>query len=302
MLENNELSKSSSMSYAEFENAKKQRIINAIQNFAIPTTKSDLFEFITSLQAKTKGTYRKAYKNKLEECLLKAQALFPNDKLFVGLIEENKKRKVEKAKKLIYAIGIPVLFAALVVLFFILKPTPTHKSLEKTTIAVDKALKEGDTQKAMTIFFEYKGKGRYRQPERDLAENGTAQSIIDACLADGNLRDAIRIGNAAGMDYGEWDGYEKAMASTIYDYCISHGDFETAKSIYSTANCEFHYHGEYIKDVVTYLCEHGKKDEAQKFLNNNIDKVTSYDHLYESGNGDPKHYVKNIIQKIINHY
>jgi hypothetical protein len=181
-------------------------------------------------------------------------------------------------------------------LLFSLIPTPTNRSVEKSSIAIEKALKENKTTEAVNIFLEFEG-GKWQ-----LAKNGAAQSIIDACLANENLKDAIRVGNAAEMEYDDAYDYNSQMASTIYDYCISHGDFETAKTIYNTATCEFRFHGKYIMDVVRYYCEHGEKDKAQKFLNTNAVNITSYDDFYKSGNGDPTVYVKKIIQRIIDQY
>ena len=219
-----------------------------------------------------------------------------NDKIFTDLVEEYKNRKKKEMKQRLYTIGVMLLLAISLVLFFILRPTPIHRSLEKSTMAINTALKEGDASKAIEIFLKYKG------DKYELAENGSALSIVKACLADGNLDDAMMVGYAAEMKYESWQDYEKTLASTIYEYCINNGAFDTAKEVYNTANCEFEFHGRYIKDVVTYLCEHGRKDEAQKFLDKNIDIVGNCDKLYKSGNGDAKIYVKRIIQKVINQY
>ena len=271
--------------------------------------KASLLAFVTWLRPQStddKNPLANSYYKKYAECVNKIKVSFSNDNelhQFIGHFDaDNKKIKKQKIfnltiKNYFFWAGVVVL----AILIFILKPTPTYKSIEKSSMAVENALKEGNTSKAINIFLEFEGSGKHKG-KWQLAENGTAQSIIDACLTDENLKDAIRVGNAAGMKYGDVYDYNEKMASTIYEYCISHGDFETAKSIYHTANCEFDFHGKYIKDVVTYLCEHGKKDEAQKFLNNNIDIITSYDDLYKSGNGDPVPYVKRIIQGIIDQY
>lgn len=64
----------------------KNKIKNAIKHFAIPNTKNDLFEFVTSLQSKFNDrTYGKEYYQKLEECIEKIKILFPEDPIFAGI-------------------------------------------------------------------------------------------------------------------------------------------------------------------------------------------------------------------------
>lgn len=290
----------SSLLQKEADTVKMEKIIDS---YPIPMDKASLLAFVTWLRPQSTDTgnpLANAYYKKYAECVNKIKVSFANDKElcpFIAHFTEDEK-KIKKQKIVNITLKNKWFWAGIVVLallFFILKPAPTYKSIEKSSLAIEKALKQSKTAEAVNIFLEFEGSGKHAG-KWQLAENGAAQSIIDACLADDNLKDAIRVGEAAGM------GYPDIMASTIYEYCIGHGDFETAKKIYKTAYCNFHFHGKFIKDVVNYYCEHGEKDKAQKFLNNNISDISSYDELYRQGNGDPVVYVKKIIQGIIDQY
>lgn len=72
-----------------------ERIRQIISNFPIPNTKSDLMEFILSLESKIQVSdyYTDAYWVKYQECLAKASFLFPNDKEMLRLLSNSKKTK-----------------------------------------------------------------------------------------------------------------------------------------------------------------------------------------------------------------
>lgn len=76
---------------------KKEQII---RSFPIPTTKSDLFEFITSLKPKTSinAEFSDAYFEKYLECIDKTRILFPGDEKLMLLVEEAEKYKKERKK------------------------------------------------------------------------------------------------------------------------------------------------------------------------------------------------------------
>ena len=61
------------------------------------------------------------------------------------------------------------------------------------------------------------------------------------------------------------------------------GEYENAKGIYQTAYTYERFNGKYIKDVVVSLCESGKKEEGERFLNIHKDEITKDDEL-----GKPK--------------
>ena len=68
----------------------EKRVAQVIKNFPIPNTKSDLFEFIISLQSKINDgnedyDFDDAYKAKLDECVKKAEILFSKDQQMFDL-------------------------------------------------------------------------------------------------------------------------------------------------------------------------------------------------------------------------
>ena len=82
-----------------FEVGREQ--VTAIKNFPVPTTKEDLLDFAISMQSKwnssTEGDdqvgLKSAYKAKYDECVNKAQILFPNDPMFQGVFEQHQADK-----------------------------------------------------------------------------------------------------------------------------------------------------------------------------------------------------------------
>lgn len=98
-------------------------IETTIENFAVPNTKSDLFEFITFLKTKEKtAVYSDVYHAKLEECLSKAKYIFPNDSIFNSIFEEqeNKKKKKGKKQNTTMIIMLLIAFGSASLLFFLL--------------------------------------------------------------------------------------------------------------------------------------------------------------------------------------
>lgn len=283
-----------------------------IEKYPIPMEKASLLAFITWLRPQSmdvKNPLANEYFKKYSECVNKIQASFANDKELQPYISyyERDVKKIRTQKTLNLTIKNAwfwILLVLFIILFFILKPTPVHKSAEKSSYAIEKALKKGNTQKAIDIFLKFEDKEYGKYP---LVKIGVATSIIKSCLENGNVKDAMNIGNAAGMKYNDpLNEYNAQAALLIYDYCISNGDFETAKIVYHTASSQSYYHGKYIKDVCTYLCKNGKKDEAQKFLNIHIGEIRYDDKLGKSVNynddlGKQKEVAK-IIQDIIDKY
>ena len=98
----------------------KKRIKNVIQNFSVPNTKSDLFEFTVSLQSKINGDYGDAYYAKLEECIAKIKLLFPNDAMFKTILEarQQKQEELQREKRKKMMIFLPVgIILSLIILY-----------------------------------------------------------------------------------------------------------------------------------------------------------------------------------------
>ena len=301
---NSAIKELSNLLQRESDIEKMERIIDS---FPIPMDKATLLAFLTWLRPQsvdTKNPLANSYFKKYAECVNKIRVSFSTDnelQQFVSFFETDE-QKVRKQKLLNntlsllknkwFYVGLAVCF----ILFLIFKPTPIHKSIEKSSAAIEQALKDGDTHKATEIYLTFQGDEVY-----EFRQNET-ERIMDACLETDNFKDALRIGNKYGLAFGsEWSHNikEASLAQKLYNYCINHNDFENARIIVKSADYsdEKKFIGMYIKDVVVRLCEQGKKDDARTFLNNNKDEIDSeYDKL-----GKSNEVVKK-IQNIINSY
>lgn len=80
----------------EYEEALYDIQHEIITTFPIPSTKADLFEFLASLEPRTKDS--DSYRQKFQECYRKAELLFPGDPMFTPFAETQQelKRKQEE--------------------------------------------------------------------------------------------------------------------------------------------------------------------------------------------------------------
>lgn len=89
-----------------------------IKSFPVPTTKEDLLDFAITMQSKWNSStlsdrlagLESAYKAKYDECVNKAQVLFPNDPMFQGVFEQHQAdngpiRKIFRAIKRFFMFG-----------------------------------------------------------------------------------------------------------------------------------------------------------------------------------------------------
>lgn len=84
----------------DIDEATTKSIVSLIENFPIPNSKADIFDFLTALKPKIEiksedNTYtlRKAYFVKYQECLEKAKMLFPGDSRVNYFVESFPKLK-----------------------------------------------------------------------------------------------------------------------------------------------------------------------------------------------------------------
>jgi uncharacterized Zn finger protein (UPF0148 family) len=263
------------------------RIHAAIRNFPVPNTKADLMEFIITMKTKmsdNQSLYADAYRTKYKECIDKARMLFPHDKDLAPFLEEDKKMgwwksKSQRTKMLIIGIAIWIVLLAIILPITLSYSSTDSKVKSENSKEITTALKTGDTQEAVKLFL-----------ASDETDKKLAGSIVDACLSEENLDDAMRIASSVEAKYDD------IISTKLYDYYINHGEYEKAKGIYQTAYNHERFNGKYIKDVVVSLCESGKKKEAERFLNIHKDEITKNDEL-----GRPKKVI-NDISSIIESY
>lgn len=97
----------------EIKKNKIETIAQTIKSFPIPTTKADLFEFITTMQANmlSEEIYKlegAAYMTKYNEALIKAKAMCGTDTIFVNFLtdKENVLSEYKKAHKKQKGVGL----------------------------------------------------------------------------------------------------------------------------------------------------------------------------------------------------
>ena len=194
ILENNKLVKQKGV---DLDAEKRRRIDNVIKNFPVPTTKSDLFEFITALQSKTDGYNGHAYEAKLNECIEKAKLLFSDDKMFRKLIdsaETNQKKKKKRDK--MFGFGLFFGLFAFVGMFFLLSTGGReHICPSKCLKAVQSAIDEGKYKKAENLIIEFTG-GRDSKDGHEYEIGDCHESVVAlerALLKEGRLEEAEEI-------------------------------------------------------------------------------------------------------------
>ena len=270
MLENNKLEQTEGMSPHDLEVEKKQRIVNAIQNFPIPTTKSDLFEFITSLQSKTSGKYGKAYTAKLEECILKAKTLFSNDKMFADLVGKYEKKKADKKAKTkkFLLIGIPALIVIVVALILIIGAVKKSNYVkhygEDLKEKVVELVQQGDVEKAEQYVWDFDPIFSFDRDAQD-----ACRSIIQFYIDNGESDKAISFCDKIVAKHGNGWGkggisLKEGIGQPIMNYLISKKQYLEAEEYVNTES-EYNYES-FVKQCVTEMAKDGKKDEAMAFF------------------------------------
>ena len=102
------------------EKSMTEAIVSLIENFPVPNTKADIYDFLTALKPKVLNgkmddhDIRNAYFIKYQECLEKANLLFPDDPRldnFVKSLPHMKKRLLVTSDGFFLGISLPVIFS-----------------------------------------------------------------------------------------------------------------------------------------------------------------------------------------------
>lgn len=256
----------------KYEIELKNRKKTIIESFAIPTTKSDLFEFISSLQSKSKDDeLYNSYNSKLEECIVKAKALFPDDIQIARLIEQhNAKAKLRKKQAMIKGIVSFICCAVALCLcaIYINNKIYNQKLLTDSTLcreAIDDAVRKGDIVKAEKLFYNFEDKS-------DLGDEKVVDALVKYYLSNDMLAEAEEVAAAEDVKINYYTG--NATATAIITYLINHDMFEEANKYYGV-----YYKGNYLYDVISYMCHNGRQNEARIFLQRHISEITKQNHI-----------------------
>lgn len=216
------------------QNKAKAQVIKTI---AIPSTKADLVEFITTLSVRMverseDKRITDAYSLKNKECITKADLLFPNDSTFNTLkndyTEANKKWQKQRNWKLVRHYGPSVLLiTALIVVPIITKSIrSSQQEEEQTKIEQLKTLLDnGDIESAKLLF---------------------------------------------DQEFSTDDEIRKIM----YNAYINNGLYDEA-SVFVPTDPEDYYL--YMEEVVNILTKTNSKSEAKKFIKRKIPYFYQYD-------------------------
>lgn len=249
----------------KYKKIAQERKKTIIETFPIPNTKSDLFEFITALLPKIGDRQLgKAYRAKVEECILKANTLFPNDSTFAKItnqaqldIKKHKQRKLIIILSIICAailgIGIPTLWGV------------THSKAYNQK-QIDKYINIGKPEKAVKYCLRDYKNADYDQYRVSiaLAETGKVDEAISLYLLHHGKK-SLNI-----FDDPSPEALRKALIrEKRYDEAV---EFTNYKS-----------YGTTILWIVEDYCKDGKKQEAHRFLRlHSLKNIDRYDKLHET--------------------
>ncbi len=221
-----------------------------------------MFEFITALLPKIGDRQLgKAYRAKVEECILKANTLFPNDSTFAKItnqaqldIKKHKQRKLIIILSIICAailgIGIPALWGI------------THSKAYNQK-KINEYLNQGRPEKAVKFCMRDYKYADYDQLRvcNALAEKGKADEAISLYLVS-HSKDTYKSENTAEI--------RKALIrEKRYDEALEYTNYET--------------YGLTVFWILQDYCNDGKKQEAHRFLRlHSLKNIDRYDKLHET--------------------
>lgn len=259
-----------------------------ITTFPIPNTKADLFEFISALTPKVDDkNIGNAYFVKLDECIIKAKSLFPNDEIFVKLIKEYEIDKAQRKRKLI--IKICTIVAALIAVIIIACVAVNNYQLrhdkEKCEAAMKEAILNGNLSKA------YKLMTRYNDYISEIDD--AIILLVQAYIDNNDLESAKNVVEQCERRSGYFD-YRVYLP--IGYYLIEQGQYEEAEKY---MHCEWiSTCTEYIYFAAQHMCKNGEVKKAQIFYNQ---KMKQYAQIFNQNLKEKQKFVK-IMNDLIASY
>ena len=309
---------------------KKKEII---ETFPLPNTKADLLEFLTALKPRIvdqSSEFADAYFKKYAECVEKARVSFGGDKQLQPFIDDfsQVEKKIKKKKYVNFLKKHwPLVFYGLVVVvagigfgIYTLSSLISHNiasaKFEKQKTIFAKHISNGDAESAKSVFKEMK-----------TCFYDGALDLIKLYTSSGDVYNAIEVYEKLTPEHcsmfdieyshkrhGSNNQYEPEATNLIRKELIKLGDYDLAwhysekESWGHDPNDYVHadYYYRFMAEVVNYLCENNKKQEARKFVNKYIQwfstNVDVLDWSYESykNYNSPKSKAK--LLQIISNY
>lgn len=296
-----EISEAKSKIASKYEALCIKRKQTIIEMFPIPSTKSDLFEFLTSLQPKILDIDDKlstSYKKKYQECLNKVKALYSNDEKLMTFVydfhaieKEIQKKKIKRWGLMSLGCLIPI---ALILLFIIAgtisDEIDRHKR-NKYMSKMEEIIQSGNNEDILSLVKN--------------APYGYTYSIEF-------IKELVNLGHLDAAIYFYKNKVESKNAATekiLYNALINVNrmdeawDFHELKYKYDAdrtyaGNAESYY--QYCCDVINYYCEHNDKKAARQFLTQHIVWFEKYVDNAEYGEKYPDFYSTKVRKRLTN--
>lgn len=244
---------------AKTEADKKQCIVL----FPIPNTKSDLLEFLTSLQPKMRDIsdpLSSAYFKKYEECIAKAKVSFANDPVITPFIDAfEKERKALKRKQsfngfkdwcgrywIVTSIVGVIILATIIIIPIVF--SPAHNT-EICRSAIQKAIQNDDIRKAQQLYDNFKHTG-YKQKKLAIV-------LIPEYLERGDIENATKLA----VQNKNTDIYK-----LMYNYLIENELYEDAEKYIDSYYVDTYEYLQYLQDCINKMLGKGQKEQARKFV------------------------------------
>ncbi len=245
-------------------NGDSSKIAQIIRTFPIPSTKSDLIEFITVCYSNyttisNQPEIKNAYRTKHKECISKAKIIFPDDKEIQATLALNDAFSWEKFFQKNKTTIIALIVFIVAIILFATRPTVKNSS-RKCSAAIENAVKKNDYAKAVKLYSGFK-KGKY-----NLSNEGK-YGLIEICLQNDDILTARKIAKNGFT----WSS-EKEAISKIIRYYIEHNQYDDALSLtdeWPSMKVDV------MKQIVTVYCENGDKKGAKRFVKLNKDRLDS---------------------------
>lgn len=247
--------------------AQRQRTI--IETFAIPNTKADLFEFITSMEPKLSGNkLSSSYRKKMNECLNKAQMLYPNEPIFVQLNKKVQEHLQKKVKTIMLTVlGVVILLFLAIGLPIILHPKTPDKNAKVCIKMVEQSINIGDYQSAADLIYAY---------QKSASRIESAYKLAINKAVDNYDRDMV---NSLISNYMRSE--EVIPKRFFYTSLVNVGDYERAEEFLDLPESSFwsgnkdrnEAYFKHLSTCVTHMCANKDKKKARQYI---ASKITFY--------------------------
>ena len=249
-----------------------------IRSFPIPTTKSDLFEFISYFQTKLDDPdFGEDYLSKLNECLLKARQLFSNDVIFNNLItssenEINLRKKNNKRKKIKNSCLLSIITILIILLLCYFAPElfPVHHS-KICAKKIEKLVEKKKLQKAMNIVDNITWGSDWHNVHYKQSKNlrPALKKLSSALIDNKDYENALVLLESIKT----YPKFQYEIKQLMFKKIVEQKNYEIAwENFRSYSGSSSKCSGKDVSLIVNSLLKDGDKNGAKKFVKNQTPK------------------------------